>query len=91
MTFVELVKWLATSAALGVVSTFVMQALKALFPAIRDQSAKIISVVVAALVSVGATLALPFLPQVPAWVEQFWPTLVWLASQLWYELIKPKQ
>lgn len=90
MTFVEFVRWLATAGALGVVSSVVVQALKALVPGLADIKAKIISILVATFVSIVATLAVPYLGQVPADVERFWPLIVWAVSQLWYEVIKAR-
>lgn len=91
MTFVAFVSWLASAAALGAISSFLFQALKALFPALKDDYAKIGSVVFAALLNVAAQQVLPILPTLPAWIEQLWPVMTWLWSQVVYELlVKPK-
>lgn len=89
--FLEFVKWLAGTAALGAVSAFALQAIKALWPAVKDDMAKIASVVFAALASVAAQLLLPVVPQLPAEIEQFWPVIVWLWSQvIWGIWLKPE-
>jgi hypothetical protein len=91
MNFAEFVKWLGGTAALGAVSAFALQAIKALFPSVKDNMAKIASVVFAALASIVAQLALPVIPQLPAEIEQFWPVIVWLWSQIvWGIWLKPK-
>ena len=89
MSFVDFVKWLATSAALGITSTAIMQVIKAIWPRVKDKAAAIASVIVAALIAAGAIAALPYLGEVPAWVETYWPIAIWLWSQLWYQTIKP--
>jgi len=91
MTFAEWVLWLTTSAALGVVSSWILTAIKLAFPAVKDTVAKIASGLLAAVVCGLAIQVVPYLGQVPAWVEQFWPIIVWAASQIWYELTKPKE
>ena len=89
MSMVEFVTYLAGAAALGVVSSFVVTALKKLL-GIEGTAAKVASVAIAALVNVAANLALPYLDNLPVWVAQFWPVAVWLAGQIWYELTKPE-
>ncbi len=90
MTFSAFIVFLASAGALGGIASVALQIVKAVFPAVQDKSAKIASVIVATLVAIGATLALPFLGQMPPAVEQFFPLVCWLASQIWFEIIKPK-
>jgi len=88
---VEFCEWLAGAAALGVVASYVTQLLKALVPSIKDKSAVIASVCIAALVNVAANLVKPYLGGLPPEVAQMWPVIVWAVSQLWYALIIQKQ
>ena len=88
MSFAEWLVWLGSAGALGVISSVVLTVIKLIFPALRDVYAKIASGVIAAIVSALALLLVPFLPQMPLWVEQFWPIVVWAVSQIWYELTK---
>jgi len=88
MTFVEFVQWLATSGALGAVSYFLLQCIKALFPSVKDKVASIASVLMAAIVGIVATFAVPYLNNLPPWIDQVWPIIVWLWSQLFYEIMK---
>lgn len=85
MSFAEFVVWLASSAALGAVSSLAFQLLKRAFPTLQDMYAKIGSVIFAAVLSVAAQYAVPLLPELPAWVEQLWPIVVWIWSQIAYE------
>ncbi len=91
MTFAEWVLWLASSAALGVVASYLLTLIKMVFPAVKDTVAKIASGLLAAVICGLAVQILPYLGQVPAWVETYWPILVWAVSQIWYELTKPKE
>lgn len=88
---VEFCEWLAGAAALGVVASYVTQLLKALIPSIKDKSAVVASVLVAALVNVAANLVRPYLSDLPPGAAQMWPVVVWAVSQLWYALIMQKQ
>ncbi|OQC54968.1 MAG: hypothetical protein BWX54_02090 [Verrucomicrobia bacterium ADurb.Bin018] len=90
MSFVEFVLYLGGGAALGAVSSVLLQGIKRLFPAVKDDVAKIVSVVLAGLIAGLAVAAKPYLSQLPAWVETAWPIVVWLASQIWYSfVVKP--
>lgn len=91
MNLSEFVLWLASAGALGAISSFLFQALKVLIPGLEDRWAKIGSVVFAAVLSVIAQQVVPLLPQVPEWVTQLWPMVVWLWQQLTYELIVKRQ
>lgn len=87
MTFADSIRWLATAGALGIVSTYAVQVIKALFPQVKDKMTVIVSIVAAAVLSIAANLALPYLGTVPPQVEQFWPIVVWAVQQAWYQLI----
>ncbi len=89
MSFAEWVLWLGTSAALGVISSVILTVIKKAFPAVQDKVAVIASVLLAAVVSAVAVLAAPYLDQLPPAVETFWPMIVWVAGQVWYEVTKP--
>jgi hypothetical protein len=84
MTFVGFVTWLATPAALAVVSSLVVQVLKRVWPSVQQQLAVAISIAVAAVASVVAMYALPWVAQLPPDVERLWPVVVWALQQLWY-------
>ena len=88
-TFGEFVKYLAGAAALGVVASSFVSLLKVALN-IEGTKAKIISVIAAAVVNVVANLFMPYLDRLPPQIAQFWPVAVWIASQIWYELTKPK-
>ena len=90
MTFADFVKWLASSAALGVLSSILLDVLKVVFPSLKANLAKYASVILAAVVSIVAQYAVTFLPQVPPWVEQIWPVIIWIWSQVWYEVKKSR-
>lgn len=85
----ELVLFLASTGAIGVVSTYVTQGIKKLFPMVADEIAVRVSVIVAAVVSLCAFLALPYMRQLPPIVEQVFPVLAWLVSYIWFQVIKP--
>lgn len=86
MSFGEFVLWLGSSAALSVVSSLLLTVIRKFFPQIVEKWAIVASVLLAALASVAAMLLQPYLGALPAWVEQFWPFVVWIVQQLWYEL-----
>lgn len=85
-SFAEFVKWLASGAALGALSAFGFQALKAIFPSLRDDVAKIGSVIFAALLNGLARTLIPVLPQLPPAIDQYWPVITWLWSQVVWEI-----
>ena len=91
MTFGEFVLWLGTSAALGVVSSVLLTLVKWAIPSVTDNIAKIASGLLAGLVCGLAVLVKPYLANLPAWVEVYWPIVVWVAGQIWYILTKPKE
>jgi hypothetical protein len=91
MSFSEFLAWLAAPAALGIVSSFIVNAIKAFKPTVEDRIAVAVSIIVAALLSVGAKLVLPYANNLPPELVAYWPVLVWAAGQLWYELTKKRE
>jgi hypothetical protein len=91
MTFNEFLAWLAAPAALGIVSSFIVTAIKALTPTVADRIAVLVSIIVAAVLSVGAGFALPYVGRIPPEIAAYWPIVVWSASQLWWELTKKRE
>ena len=91
MSFSEFIAWLGTSAALGVMSSIFLTGLKAVIPSLADKTAKIVSVILAGIACVAAVILRPHLANLPPWIEAFWPTLVWVLQQVWFELTKPKE
>jgi len=92
MSFIELVRWLASTAAAGVVASYAVQVIKLIWPKVADEIAVRVSVIVAAVVTLVAWLVLPYMQALPPVVGQVWPILSWLASYIWFELVlkKPK-
>ena len=82
--------WLAAPAVLGIVSSFIVTAIKAFWPGVADRVAVLVSIIVAAALSVGAALVLPYVGRIPPEIAAYWPIVVWSASQLWYELTKKR-
>jgi len=82
--------WLASFPALGVVASYALQGLKALFPRIKDKAAVIASVLLTAVAAIAANLLLARGIVIPAWLEQLWPTLTWLISQIWFAFVLKK-
>ena len=83
---VDFLKWLATAAALPVVSSYVVDLIKYLAPEVEDRLAVLVSIAVAALASVLGIVAQPYLADIPSEVETFWPIIVWAIQQAWYQL-----
>lgn len=84
MTFAEWVGLLASVASLGAIAAAITAVVKRL-TGLEGVKIKLLSALLAAAVNVVATLALPYLAELPPVVEQFWPVLVWIVSQVWYE------
>jgi hypothetical protein len=91
MSFNEFLAWLAAPAVLGVLSSFIVTAIKAFWPSVADRVAVLVSIIVAAVLSVGAGLALPYVGRIPPEIAAYWPIVTWAASQLWYELTKKRE
>ncbi len=88
MSVSEFLAWLAAPAALGIVSSWAVTAIKLFWPRIADRWAVVASIVVAAVLSVGATVFLPYVSKLPPGLVAYWPIVVWAASQLWWQLTK---
>jgi hypothetical protein len=89
-SIVAFVLWAASAGAFGVVTTFVMQQLKRWFPDLAELRAKVAAIVVAALFSIAATVAVPYLGRLPSWANQAWTILILIISQLKYADIKAR-
>ena len=87
MTFPELIEYLLTPASLGVVSSLAMALLKRLLPAVTDDLAYLVSIVVAVVVSVAAHLLVPYVNVVQASLGPTFYILTWACSQLWYKYV----
>ena len=91
MTLIEIVRWLASTAAAGVVASYVTQVIKMIWPQVADEVAVRVSVIMAAVIALAAWLALPYMQQLPPVVGQVWPMVSWLVSYVWFEFVlKPK-
>lgn len=91
MSFSEFVAWLAAPAVLGIVSSWAVTAIKLFWPQIADRWAVMASIIVAAVLSVGATVFLPYVGKIPPEIAAYWPVAVWAASQLWWQLTKKRE
>ncbi len=87
MTFADSIRWLASAGVLGVVSSYIVVAIKAFFPEVQDKVSVIVSIATAAVLAILANLALPHLAQIPPQIEQFWPIVVWAVQQAWYQFV----
>lgn len=84
MSFVEFIKWLAAGgAAIGVVSSIVMQLIKKLRPTIEGDLALYLSILVAVLLAALAQASEPYLGKIPPVLLQYW----WVAGVLWEQII----
>ncbi len=82
--FADWVKMLAALGSLGAIAAAITNIVKVLF-GVEGWQIKVLSALLAAAINVVATLAIPYLGRLPPIVEQFWPVLVWIAGQIWYE------
>ncbi len=87
----EVLLWLASFPALAIIASYFVQAIKAVFPGVKDKAALVLSVVCAGAVCIGANYLLSLNVPIPAWVEQLWPTVAWVLSQLWYTFVLKKK
>lgn len=90
-TIVAFLEWLAVPATLGVVSSWLTEAIKKVFVNVEDRVAAVVSIAVAAVLSIVAKLALPYANQIPPEIAAYWPIVVWAASQLWYTWTKERK
>ena len=86
MTFAEFIRWLAAPAALGIVSTFLVDLIKFIKPEIVDKVAVLVSVIVAGVASFLAQKLIPSLSELPPIVESLWPIIVWAVQQFFYQM-----
>lgn len=84
MSFADWVAMLAAVTSLGAVAAWITAIVKRLF-GIEGVQIRLLSAALAAIINVLATMAIPYLARMPPIVEQFWPVLVWIAGQIWYE------
>lgn len=91
MTLIGFLRGVAAPAALGVVSVYVMQFVKFLWPKLEDRLAVAVSIVVALFVGITANELIPIVPQLPAWVNGYWPYVMWAAQQLWFQVVVKKR
>ncbi len=91
MSFSEFLAWLAAPAVLGVLSSWAVTAIKLFWPQIADRWAVVASIVVAALLSVGATVFLPYASRLPPELVAYSPIVVWAASQVWWQLTNKRE
>lgn len=84
MTFADWVKMLAAVGSLGAIAAAITAIVKRAF-GFEGVQIRLLSALLAAIINVLATLAVPYLGQLPPVIEQFWPVLVWIAGQIWYE------
>jgi phage-related protein len=89
-SFAEFVQYLATPAALGVVSSMVLQLIRRVWPQIDEGWAFLASVVAAVVISAIAMYLVPLLPTMPPEVEKLWPFVVWFFQQVWYWLMRDR-
>ena len=88
MDFAEFVKYLAGPAALGAVSTVVMQIVKKFYPTVKDDIAFFVSIFVACAVGVMAHFLVPHLDKIPPEIGSLFFVAVWAASQVWNRIRK---
>lgn len=90
MTFEELVRYLATPAALGVVSSIALAIIRQVWPQLDEGWAFVASAAAAAVMYLLAAFVVPLLPQLPAELELYWPAIVFVAQQVWYWIMRDK-
>lgn len=90
MSFEEFLRYVATPAAMGAVSSIVLAIVRRLWPEIQEGLAVVASLLVAVIAYGVAAYLLPLLPQLPPELELYWPAVVYLAQQIWYWLMKDR-
>ena len=90
MTFEEFIRWMATPAALGIVSSFVLQVLRKHWPVLDEGWAWLASTGFALVGSVVAMRLIAILPTLPPEVAAYWPLVVWFWEQLTFWLLKDR-
>ena len=87
-TLVGILGALAAIGAIGAISSYVFTFIRKVFPVIDEDMAQFASLGFAVLIGAGARALLPYAPEAPAWVDQYLPYLVYVASQVWFLLNK---
>ncbi len=90
MDFKSFLTWLVTPAALGIVSSVVLQLVKVAWPELEARWAFVASLVVAAAAAALASVVLPYMDQISPDILKFWYIIVWVAQQVWYNLFPGK-
>ena len=85
MTLEQFLQYIMTPAGLGAAAVVVMYVIQKIKPVIQDDLAYILSVVISALLGIGAYFVLPFVDKLPPEVGTvIWPILVWCWNYLWF-------
>jgi len=88
LALVGILTTLAAIGGIGAISSYAFTFIRKVFPVLDEDLAQYASLGFAILIGVGARFLLPYAPSAPAWVDQYLPYLVYLASQIWYLLNK---
>lgn len=80
----EFVAFLAGTTALGAVSSLAVAAIRIAIPAIDSDYAMFFSIGIAVAINTLAKALLPYVPDLSPALYDLWPSLTWLAQQLWY-------
>ena len=86
MSFADFVKYLGSAAALAAVSSILLQLLRKVRPAVDENIAFVLSILFAAVIAIGAKMAIPYLGELPPEIENFWPVIVWAIQQVWWRI-----
>ena len=76
--------WLASAAALAPVGSVALQIIKQFLPQVESKLALSLSAMIAVVLSMGANMILPILPELPPNADVMFGMLQWLAGQVWY-------
>ncbi len=85
MNLVELLQYLATQAGWSILASFLVQAIKKLWPQIIDDVAQALSVLVAVFVGLVAKELIPYAVELPEVVSL---VIIAVGTQLWYKFVK---
>ena len=78
MSLKEFLQYLATPIGLGALATWAMYLIQKARPSIQNDLAFVVSVVVSAVIGIGAYFMLPFADKLPLEIATVvWPVLVW--------------
>ena len=85
MSMKEFLQYLVTPAGLGFVVMAVMYVIQKAKPEVKDDLAFVVSVILAAVVGIGAYYLIPFVDKLPPEIGTvIWPVLVWAANYIWF-------